>query len=618
MKFRFWSRTTAFVHDMLMVPAAWLGAYFMRFNLEWIPDPYLGVALFMLPVVVLVQVSVFWWFGLYRGVWRFASIPDVVRIIKSVVVGTSLLAVALFLLTRMQDIPRSVLPLYAFLLVFMLSGPRLLYRYRKDHRLYARSGKAVLIVGAGGAGEVLARELLRDPETGYQPVGFVDDDPAKQGREVHGLRVLGSCDELPVLVPEHAVRMLFIALPTAKAAQMQRVVHLCEATGVEFRTLPPIQDMFSARSSLESLREVSIEDLLGREPVALDWQRIGAGVNGRCVMVTGGGGSIGSELCRQIARLGPAQLIVVDNSEFNLFSIERELIESFEHLRLDVRLGDICDAASMDALMVRFAPSVVFHAAAYKHVPMLQYQLREAVRNNVLGTRNVISACARNQVDTCVLISTDKAVNPTNIMGTTKRVAEILCQCMNERSATRFITVRFGNVLDSAGSVVPLFRRQIEHGGPVTVTHPDIKRYFMTIPEACQLILQASTVGNGGEIYVLDMGEPVRIQFLAEQMIMLSGKKVGDDIEITYIGLRPGEKLFEELFHPDEQLRRTPHEKLFLARHRAVDEPSLDRTLAELERACEDFDEKRLRELLASLVPEASSAPEALDDDSGD
>lgn len=602
-------RSAAFTHDLVMVPIAWLGAYLLRFNLDAIPEPYLSVALAMLPVVVLTQAAVFWYFGLYRGVWRFASVPDLIRILKAVIGGIALSAVFIFFLTRMHAVPRSVFPLYGLLLTVLLGGPRLVYRWFKDHHLYGPLNRRVLIVGAGRAGELLVRDLLRNRDVGYTPIGFVDDDPAKRGRDIHGVRVLGACDSLPQLVARDEADLVMIALPSATSKQMRRIVSLCEKTSVPLRTLPRIGDLVSGQATLRELREVSIEDLLGREPVSLDWPSITRGIAGKVVLVSGGGGSIGSELCRQVARLCPSALIVLDRSEFNLYAIEMELVRGFPSLLVRALLADVCDATRVERIVEEYRPEVIFHAAAYKHVPMLESQPREAVRNNVLGTRVLAEAAGRHHCGSFVLISTDKAVNPANVMGASKRVAEILSQHMGEKyPGTRFITVRFGNVLDSAGSVVPLFRSQIAAGGPITVTHPDVKRYFMTIPESCQLILQAAAIGEGGEIYVLDMGEPIKITYLAEQMIRLAGKTPGEDIEIVYTGLRPGEKLFEELFHDGERLISTSKQKILLARTRAQERAVVGEVIERLLAACERYDDEAVRALLQRLVPESRAA----------
>ena len=605
MMFRWRSPMGAFVHDLVMIPIAWYLAYWVRFNLGTVPEYMLEKATIVLPMLVLSQGVVFWYFGLYRGVWRFASVPDLVRILKALVVGVSIGAITIFFLYRMDGVPRSVFPLHALLLLMLLGGPRLGYRWIREHQIYAAVEKRVLIVGAGQAGEMLVRELLRTPGYGYRPVAFVDDDRAKDGSEIHGVRVFGSCEQIPTVAEERRIDFILLAVPTASARELRRIVGLCEHTGAPFRMLPRIQDLVGNRSAVQELREVSIEDLLGREPVTLDWDSIGRGIAGKVVMVSGGGGSIGSELCRQLAQLDPSQLFVVDNSEFNLYSIEMELGERFGQLDVRVKLADVCDEIGMNRLFEEVRPDIVFHAAAYKHVPMLEGQAREAVRNNVIGTRNVATAAVASHTGTFVLISTDKAVNPTNVMGASKRVAEILCQNLDANNEdTRFITVRFGNVLDSAGSVVPLFRKQIAEGGPVTVTHPEVRRYFMTIPESCQLILEAASIGHGGEVYVLDMGEPIKISYLAEQMIVLAGKTPGQEIEVVYTGLRPGEKLFEELFHEQENLTATNVEKLLLARYRVVDWPQFNLNLEALAQACEQYEEGEVRKLLEQLVPE--------------
>ncbi len=600
-------RTAAIIHDLCMVPVAWLGAFWLRFNLETIPERFWEQAVHLLPLVMIIQGSASWYFGLYRGVWRFASLPDLKLILKAVLAGASSAAMAFFLYTRMVDIPRSVLILYPVLLFGFLGGPRLIYRWMKDKRFSYRAGKRVLIVGCGEAAELMVRELLRGAEPGFVPVAFVDDKPSKQGREIHGIRVVGVVADIPRVCKDWEIDLILIAIPSARAEHMQRVVEVCEQAQIPFRTLPPLKDLVSGRVTVKALREVSIEDLLGREPVTLDWDRIKAGIAGKRVLVTGGGGSIGSELCRQIAGLQPAELVILDRSEFNLYQIDQTLRKIFPGLSFQCRMADVCDRPAVRNIMRGFRPDIVFHAAAYKHVPMLEEQIREACRNNILGTRNMAHAAMESRCEAFVLISTDKAVNPTSVMGASKRVAEILCQSLDKISNTRFITVRFGNVLGSTGSVVPLFRRQIEMGGPVTVTHPGIQRFFMTTAEAAQLIMQACMMGQGGEIFVLKMGEPVRIGYLAEQMILLSGKRPGKDIEITYSGLRPGEKLFEELFHPDERVIETEHEKILLAHPRQTDGELLEISLKHMEEASEIYNEQELFRILMTLVPEFDS-----------
>ncbi len=591
-------------HDLFMIVAAWLSAYWLRFNLHVIPSHYLDTALKYLLFILPIQAAVFWFFGLYRGVWRFASLPDLVRIIKSTGLGLVICMLVLFAVYRLEWLPRSVPFLYGMLLIVMLSGPRFVYRWLRDHRLSVREGERVLIVGAGQAGEQLARDLQRDRINSYQPVAFVDDMPRRIGQDIHGIPVVGPTESIPQVVTELGIDIILLAVPSAKAEQRRRLVALCEASGVPVRTVPQLDELMSGQVAVNQLREVSIEDLLGREPVSLDWNAIRDGLSGKTILVTGAGGSIGSELCRQIIQLKPAQLVLLDNGEYNLYAIEQELNKQHPDRQFDICLRDVRDKAAVNRIFERYRPEIVFHAAAYKHVPMLECQIREAVANNVLGTRNVAEAAHAHCCAEFVLISTDKAVNPANVMGTTKRFAELFCQNLNGRSNTRYITVRFGNVLDSAGSVVPLFRKQIAAGGPVTVTHKDIERFFMTIPEACQLIMQAGVMGEGGEIFVLDMGSPVKISYLAEQMIRLSGKTPGEDIEIAFTGLRPGEKLYEELFHDQESLQPTRHDKILLARHRIVDWDELSNTLSQMREAVASYDEEVLFDGLCRFVPE--------------
>lgn len=601
-------RSLVFGHDLAMVALAWLGAFGLRFNLSIPPPQYLDAALAALPWVLTIQALVFLRLGLYRGVWRFASVPDLLRIGKAVLVGAVLIAVVLYLHTRLMNVPRSVLPLYMMSLGFMLAGPRLIYRVWKDQGLSLATGQRTLVVGAGRAAELLVRDLLRERGARFTPVALVDDKPAKKGSEIHGIRVRGQCAQIPALIEALEIESILIAVPSATDHEMRRIVEICEGTGLPFLTLPSVQDMLAGQM-FGNLREVSIEDLLGRRPVQLEAQAVAAHIADARILVTGGGGSIGSELCKQIARYAPEELIIFEQSEFNLYRIEQILRQAFPSLRLTVLLGDVTDAVAIERALAVTRPELIFHAAAFKHVPLLQAQARQAVRNNVMGTRVVAEAALAAGVRQFVLISTDKAVRPTNVMGASKRAAEKLVQSLNGLGVTRFITVRFGNVLDSAGSVVPLFREQIRAGGPVTVTHPEVTRYFMTIPEACQLIMQAAAVGQGGEIFVLDMGEPILIRYLAEQMIRLSGKRIGQDIGIDYVGLRPGEKLTEELFLEDERPMPTPHAKLLLARSVVLDHREVLRQIDGMAESCRHFDETALLRQLRRMVPEFADAP---------
>jgi FlaA1/EpsC-like NDP-sugar epimerase len=595
-------RVAVVLHDLVATALAWWISKLLRYALK--PDEIVSFMLLEFPIVLLVQGLIFRWTGLYKGVWRFASLPDLWNILRAVLLGALAIGLSLFLYNRLEGVPRSVLLMYPMVLAGLLGLPRLTYRFWKDSRDDLRRGvsiKRVLIVGADRAGEVLSRDLRRD--SGYAVVGFVDDRMALRGASINGHPVLGDLEQLPDVAREAAVDMLLIAMPGASTNEMRRVVALCDATDLPYRTVPRLDDVVAGRAQFNEIKDVAIEDLLGRDAVELDWTAIRQTLTTRRVLVTGGGGSIGSELCRQVARLGAQTLVVVDQSEYNLYRIIQELRADFPELILDGVLADCGDRAAMYKVFVEAQPQVVFHAAAYKHVPMLQTQLRSAFRNNVLGTRTVADLASETGVECFVLISTDKAVNPTSVMGACKRVAEIYCQNLDAQSATRYMTVRFGNVLDSAGSVVPLFRRQIRAGGPVTVTHPEISRYFMTIPEACQLILQTASLGKGGEIFALDMGEPVRIRDLAEQMIRLAGKKPGSEIPIVYTGLRAGEKLFEELFHPLENYSATAHAKIFLAQHREVSWELLHALLNKSVDAVRDFREEDLRRCVSSLLP---------------
>lgn len=592
------------LHDMLMVPAAWLGAYWLRYNLGEIPPEFLSSAVATLPVVMSVQTVTNLFVGVHRGEWRFVSLPDLSLIFRAVLIGTTTIAFTLFLVAeRLTFVPRSVFILYALILGIAMCGSRLIYRLLKDRHFSTRTGRKVVILGAGAAGEQLLRDLRRNHPNRYNIVAFLDDDPKKIGRQIHRVPIVASPDVLQDLIYRWDIDLVLIAMPSANEKQMQRLVTICELTDVEFKTLPGAHELVSGRVHLGDMREVRIDDLLGRDPVKLDWQRIRHSLCDKTVLVTGAGGSIGSELCRQLAAVCSVHLVMFDQSEFNLYRIEEEIRERFPEQQMTSVLGDICDQAAISHVFEKHQPAAVFHAAAYKHVPLLEGQVREVVKNNAIGTRIVADLAHKSGVERFVLISTDKAVNPSSLMGACKRVAEIYCQQLASSSSTKFITVRFGNVLGSAGSVVPKFQKQIKAGGPVTVTHPEMTRYFMTITEATQLILEAGAMGEDGRIYVLDMGQPVLISELAEQLIRLSGRIPNEDIKIVYSGLRAGEKLHEELFHNDENITSTSYEKIHLAATRSVDKGLVLQVFEQFAEKLDSYDGS-LSECINSLVPE--------------
>ncbi len=591
------------LHDLVMVWATWYGLHLFRFAIQpqSVAVPYLSTEVLL---VLAAQGLVFWQVGLYRGIWRFASVPDLINILKASLLGLLAIVLVLFLYDRLAA-PRSVLVLYPVVLTALLGMPRLLYRTWKDQSMQRTDHSAlrVLILGAGRAGEALVRDLRR--AGAYTPVGFLDDAIKLRGSRLQGVPVLGTLADVERIAPETAARLLVIAIPSLDAAEMRRVVDLCERTGLPFRTVPRLDDLLEGRSLPGELKEVAIEDLLGRKPVTPDWKAIRSWLGCRSVLVTGAGGSIGSELCRQCARHGARQITLVEIDELSLTTTDAELRRDFPQVQVTPVLGDCGDMAVIRHAMGLASPDAVFHAAAYKQVPLLEAQLREAVRNNVLATETVANASREAGVGSFVLISTDKAVDPVNVLGATKRLAEMVCQALAE-SRVRMVTVRFGNVLDSAGSVVPLFREQIRSGGPVTVTDAEVTRYFMTIPEACQLILQASATGSQHAIYTLDMGEPVSIRMLAEQMIRLAGKQPERDVAIVYTGLRAGEKLHETLFHADERYRPTSHPKILQAEAREIVSSRIEAANARMRDAVARYDLDELALVLRETVPEFS------------
>ncbi len=568
-----------FLFDLAAPAVAWIGAFLLRFNFSW-PVPYEDHLLIGLLALIPAHALICLWAGLYRGLWIFASLPDLKRVLRAVAMSSLAMLAFVAFYRDPFGTPRSIVVLYPMILVAWMAGGRVAYRMFKEHRLYGglnAEGKPVVIVGAGRGGAMLVRELDRVPD--WRVVGLVDDDPAKWGREVLGRPVFGAIDTLPQTLAEEKARHVILAIPSASSVVRRRATDLAAKAGAHVFTIPGVEDLLSGRVAVSSIRPVEIDDLLGRESVEIDSAHVSAMLAGRTVLVTGAGGSIGSELCRQLARFAPQKLVLLEQSEFALYTLEQWFTVNRPDTPIVPLAGDVKDAARIDEVFAAHRPQVVFHAAAYKHVPLMEVgNAWQAARNNVLGTLRVAECARRHGAERFVLISTDKAVNPTNVMGATKRLAEMACQALQtEGGRTQFEMVRFGNVLGSTGSVIPKFQAQIARGGPVTVTHPEITRYFMSIPEAAQLVLQAATMGEGGEIFVLDMGEPVRIVDLARNMIRLSGFGE-DEIRIEFTGLRPGEKLYEELLADTEHTLATPHPKLRIARSRAA----LDGILAEL------------------------------------
>ena len=602
-------RFVVFAHDVIAAGLAWIAAFWLRFNFD-VPADYRDLMLESLPWVLGIHAAVFWVLGLYRGLWRYASLPDLQSL--AVAIGIAALAVpAAFALVRLGIfIPRTVYVLTPVLLGLAMGGNRLAYRAWREGRLLPiltkPQSKPVLVLGAGMA----ASGLLKDMATSgrWRVVGMLDDDGKKHGAAVGGVKIYGSIERVGDIASRLGVSQAVIAMPSATHQQRQRALDLCAEAGLQVMTVPSLSDIVSGRVSVSALRAVELDDLLGRDPVQLDEAGLHAFVEGKVVLVSGAGGSIGSELCRQLARFAPGRIVLLDSSEFALYAIEQEFRDLLPGVPTTAVIGDAKDARRVQEVFARFNPKVVFHAAAYKHVPLMEEENAfQAVANNVLSTLTLGRAARKAGSEKVVLISTDKAVNPANVMGASKRLAELACQAMQSASATQFVVVRFGNVLGSTGSVVPRFRAQIAAGGPITVTHPEIQRYFMSIPEASQLVLQAGMMGKGGEIFVLDMGEPVKIVDLARQMIRLSGFSE-EDIKIEYSGLRPGEKLYEEPLADTETTLATPHPKLRVARARAPESARLLEELFDWLANPGDTSAPAVRARLRRWVPEYASA----------
>ena len=609
--------------DIILLCSSFYLSHLIRFDFN-IPHWAMDVMENMLPYVLCAKLLCFYFFDLYKGMWRYTSLNDLMNVVKASTTASLALIVFILFKTRFEMVSRSVFVIDWCLTVILIISLRVFTRLcferftedvsawdflnilPKVFRKKAKKGRGMLIIGAGDCGEKICRQFRENPSIQSHVVGFLDDDISKIGRKIHGVPVLNTIDELEHTVKTTEVDDVIIAIPSASSERMRRIVDLCKKADVDFKTIPDMGELIDGKISMSSIRNVEYKDLLGREPVKLDKKEIGSYLSRKRVLVTGAGGSIGTGLCRQICRFFPEKIILLERAESPLYEIDLELRKNFQNIEVIPVLGDIQDKRELKKIFDQFSPEIVFHAAAYKHVPMLERHPWKAVENNILGTGNLVEAAHDSGCERFVFVSTDKAVNPANVMGASKRISELLVQRKNntEASKTRFITVRFGNVIGSVGSVIPLFKKQIEEGGPVTVTHPEIIRYFMLILEACQLILQAGAMGKGGEIFILEMGKPVKIDNMARDLIRFSGFEPDVDIKIIYTGLRPGEKLYEELMTAQEGVVSTGHQKIMVLNSHTGDMSRLDGRLKDLNNAANNRDPEQIRKVLRQIVPE--------------
>ncbi len=581
----------------------------------------------LVPCAVIFKIMFFYYFDLYQGMWRYTSTKDLLNIFKACFMSTMALILFVLFKTKFRFISRTVFVADFFMTMVFVSSVRISVRFLFHYFGEGKSLKEILrqifssqenikknkraiIIGAGDCGEKIYREIRDNLSIKYDVIGFLDDNPAKTGRKIHGLTVFGSSYEIKKYVDKASVEEIIIAIPSAKSSHIRKIVDLCKQTKADYKIVPGMGELINGRVSVDSIRNVEYRDLLGREPVKLDRDMIGRFLNGKIVLVTGAAGSIGSGLCRQILNHSPEKIILFERAESPLYEIDLELKRLYPDIKIIPFLGDIQKKSDLEILFSLYRPQIVFHAAAYKHVPMLEKYPSKAVNNNILGTKNIVETSVSYNCEKFIFVSTDKAVNPANIMGASKRVCEMIVQNKNRsnNSGTSFITVRFGNVIGSVGSVIPLFKNQIRQGGPVTVTHPEVIRYFMLIPEACQLILQAAGMGKGGEIFVLDMGEPVKIDEMARDLIRFSGFEPDKDIKIEYVGLRPGEKLYEELLTEGEDVIPTAHKKIMVLGSRECVLETIEEQIKELEISARYYKDEKIKELLKKLVPEYVSA----------
>jgi FlaA1/EpsC-like NDP-sugar epimerase len=612
-----------FILDAFLVAFSWYFAHLLRFNFL-LPEDTVFILWRILPLIIIIKLFCFYFFDLYQGMWRYTSLSDLIGIFKSCTSSTLIIILMILFIHGISGLSRSIFIIDWGLTLFLVAGVRLLIRVyfwlgaddesvKIEGKGLLRSlfknhhdGKRLLIIGAGDCGEKICREIHENPHLGYRIMGFLDDDPLKLNRRIHGIPVLGNTEDVGYYAKELNAKEIVIAMPSLSSRDMRDIISRCEGIGVPFKTVPGMGELINGKVTVKAIRDISYRDLLGREQVSLDEDQIGAYIKGKRVLITGAGGSIGSELCRQVCRYLPESVVLFERAESPLYEIELELKDNFQYIKIIPKLADILDPIKLEKVFEENRPNVVFHAAAYKHVPMLEYSPWEAINNNVIGTRNVAETAIKFNVDRFVLVSTDKAVRPTNVMGASKRLAELLVQSLNgcRVTDTKFMMVRFGNVVGSVGSVVPLFKRQIEKGGPVTVTHPEMTRYFMTIPEACQLILQTGSMGVGGEVFILEMGVPIRIADMAEDLIRLSGFKPHEDIQIKYIGLRPGEKLTEELIIEGEGIVETSHKKIMVLKGQVCDVGILNGKLERLMNLVVRQDGEGIKRAIKDMLPE--------------
>lgn len=590
--------------DALLVNLATFGSFYLRFEGD-IPKEYFTTYYHTAWAATLFYLAVFYLFGLYHRLWQYASTGEMVSILFAVTVGTGGTVSAVYFLAPVR-IPHSAAALLWFMTVFLIGGSRFIWRILQENVLTPHvpgSQKQVLIVGAGDAGAFAARELKNRNYREGRPIGFIDDAVKKQRLHLMGIPVLGTRKDIPRIVKGHGVDEVIIAMPSASGEAVREIVGICEKTGVDLKIMPSVYNVLSGQVDTSKIRQVQVEDLLGREPVAVDLEEVADYLTGETLLVTGGGGSIGSEICRQITKFNPEKLVIVGHGENSVFDIEQELRTDYPGLHIATEILDIKDKEKVKIVFEKYKPGVVFHAAAHKHVPLMERNPEEALKNNVVGTYNLAETADTFKVKTFVLISTDKAVNPTSIMGATKRVAEMAIQSLDKRSDTRFVAVRFGNVLGSRGSVIPTFKKQIARGGPVTVTHPDMVRFFMTIPEAAQLVIQAGAMAKGGEIFILDMGQPVKILDLARDLIKLSGFEPDVDIPIRFTGIRPGEKLYEELLTAEEGTSATKHKRIFVAKPNGINVAKVEEIVHTIRTRGSYLSKDEVVELLQTVIP---------------